>query len=171
MKKGVISFIALYFIVISPGFSQEKSRKELKEEKKIEKQKEVEALISSKVFTFVATNAYPQGARSVNLSTNPNFVNFSPDLMKGSMPFFGRAYSGGAYGGDGGIEFDASPEEFSIESKKDNYIVSVVVKGKNDTYRLNMTVTSSGSASLSVNSNNRSTISYQGSVGETNKKE
>jgi hypothetical protein len=90
--------------------------------------------------------------------------------MKGSMPFFGRAYSG-AYGGDGGIEFDAAPEEFSIESKKDNHIVSVVVKGKNDTYRLILTVTTSGSASLSINSNNRSSISYQGSIAATNNKE
>ena len=160
-----ISILAIIFsIILNPLFSQEKSKGELKEEKKIERQQQVEALVNSREFVFIAIKAQPQGSRSIDLTTNQGKVKFHPDLIESDMPFFGRAYSGAGYGGDSGMKFKGNPEEFTVVKKKKNYQVNAVVKGEHDTYKLFLSISISGSASLSINSNNRSSISYTGDI-------
>lgn len=160
-----ISILAIIFsIILNPLFSQEKSKRELKEEKKIERQQQVEALVNSREFVFIAIKAQPQGSRSIDLTTNRGTVKFHPDLIESDMPFFGRAYSGAGYGGDSGMKFKGNPEEFTVVKKKKNYQVNAVVKGEHDTYKLFLSISMSGSASLSINSNNRSSISYTGNI-------
>jgi hypothetical protein len=85
------------------------------------------------------------------------------------MPFFGRAFSGVGYSSDAGLNFEGKPEEFSIEKGKKNYQIRVVVKGNNDTYRLTLSVYFEGGATLYINSNNRSSISYSGTISEIKK--
>ncbi len=156
-----ISILAIIFsIILNPLFSQEKSKRALKEEKKIEKQQQVEALVNSKEFTFIAKKAQPQGSRSIDLSTNQGTVKFHPEMVESDMPFFGRAYSGAGYGGDSGMKFKGNPDEFTVVKKKNNYQVSAVVKGERDTYKLFLSISISGSASLSISSNNRSYIGF-----------
>jgi hypothetical protein len=167
IKKGILGF---FIVIISyNGFSQEKTKKQIKEEQKVEKQKQVEVLINSKMFAFTARNASPQGYKMIDLTTNPNYVKFQPDFIKSEMPFFGRAFSGVGYSSDAGLNFEGKPEEFSIEKGKKNYQIRVVVKGNNDTYRLTLSVYFEGGATLYINSNNRSSISYSGTISEIKK--
>lgn len=151
-------------MILTPAFPQEKSKKELKEEEKLQKQIQIETLINSKDFVFVAKYALPMGARQINLQTNPNYVKFNPDLMDGYMPFFGTATSGIGLGGDNTIKFKDKPESFNIEKKKKNFQIDAKVKGENDVYRLSLSVSFEGNSSLSIISNNRGTISYQGEI-------
>jgi hypothetical protein len=92
MKTKLSLLIVVIFLTMNSGFSQEKTKKELKEERKLEKQKQTEAMINAKEFVFVARTANPTGMRSVNLTTNPNFVKFQPEMIESEMPFFGRSY-------------------------------------------------------------------------------
>jgi hypothetical protein len=161
--KNLVIVLFLLFLG-SSVFSQEKTKKQLKEERKLEKQKQTALLVDSKDFVFIADKALPQGYKTIDLTTNPNYVKFQPDFIKSEMPFFGRAYSGSGYGGDGGLDFEGKPEEFSIEKGKNSYNIKAVVKGRNDTYTLSLSVFFEGSASLTINSNKRSTISYNGEI-------
>lgn len=161
--KNLVIVLFLLFLG-SSVFSQEKTKKQLKEERKLEKQKQTALLVDSKDFVFIADKALPQGYKTIDLTTNPNYVKFQPDFIKSEMPFFGRAYSGSGYGGDGGLDFEGKPEEFSIEKRKNSYNIKAVVKGRNDTYTLSLSVFFEGSASLTINSNKRSTISYNGEI-------
>jgi hypothetical protein len=170
MKTKVLYVLALCALITSPGFSQEKTKKELKEERKIEKQKQTEALVNSKEFIFSARTAMPQGGRSIDLTTNPGFVKFHPDLIESDMPYFGRVTGSAAYGGrDGGMKFKGKPEGYTVTAKKKGYQVNAEVKGENDTYRLSLSVSSEGSSSLSITSNNRSVISYNGEISAPEK--
>jgi hypothetical protein len=164
MKSKFSILLVLVSFMLPSAFSQEKSRKELKEEESLKKQAETEALVNSKDFVFVAKYALPMGFSQVDLTSNPNYVRFNPDLMDGYMPFFGTATSGIGMGGDNTIKFKDKPEEFNIEKKKKNFQIDAKVKGENDVYRLSISVQTEGSASLSIISNNRSTISYQGTI-------
>ena len=83
-------WLILLTLIPCTVFSQEKSKKELKEERKLEQQKKTEELVNSKTFVFTGTTAHPQGGRSVNLTTTPNFVKFSPDEIESDMPFYGQ---------------------------------------------------------------------------------
>jgi hypothetical protein len=164
MKAKILSSLFIILLIISPAFAQEKSKKEIKEEEKLQKQIQTETLINSKDFVFKARYALPMGARQIDLTSNPNYVKFNPDLFDGFMPFFGTATSGIGFGGDNGIKFKDKPETYTIEKMKKNFQIDAKVKGENDVYRLSLSVSFDGSASLSVISNNRSTISYQGEI-------
>ena len=160
---------ALLLIILScfPAlvFPQEKTSKELKAERELELQKQTEILVNSKDFVFVGSMAYPQGGRSVNLSTRPNAVKYHPELIESDMPYFGRVYSGAGYGGsDGGLNFSGKPDEFTITTKKKGFLIVAAVKGEGDSYRLTLDVGFDGNAMLTVVCNNRSTISYNGNI-------
>jgi len=170
MKTKVLFVLVMSVLITTTCFSQDKTKKELKAERKIEKQKQTEAMVNSKEFIFTARTAMPQGGRSVNLSTNPGSVNFHPDLIKSDMPYFGRVTGSVAYGGrDGGMKFEGKPEGYTVTVNKKGYQVSASVKGENDFYRLSLFVSKEGSASLSVTSNNRSVITYSGEISAPEK--
>jgi hypothetical protein len=160
-----ISILVLFFVIFAiSGFAQEKSRKQIKEEAKIEKQKQTETLVNSKTFVFNARMALPTGYKSVNLTTGGYNAKFSPELIDSYLPFYGKAYSGVGYGGDAGMKFSGKPEEFTLAKGKKNYIINAKVKGEKDTYRISLSVGFEGSATLSITSNNRSFISYNGEI-------
>jgi hypothetical protein len=161
MKTKISLLAILMSLVLTSAFSQEKSKKELKAEEKLQKQMQIEALVNSKDFVFVARYALPMGASQVDLTSNPNYAKFNPELMDGYMPFFGTATAGIGYGGDNTIKFKGKPESFK---NKKNFQVDAKVRGENDTYSLSLSVMFEGSASLSIISNNRSSISYQGEI-------
>jgi hypothetical protein len=171
MKTKISLLLVLFALITANGFSQEKTKKQLKEEKKLEKQKQTDDLISSKEFVFIARYANPMGMRSVNLTSNPNFVKFHPDLIDSYMPYFGRAYNAVGYGTDTGLKFKGKPEKFTVGKTKKNYEIDIEVKGESDSYKLYLQVGFEGSASLSITGNNRSSISYTGEISAPEKKE
>ena len=164
-----------FFIVLAvfaiKGISQEKSKKEVKAEKKLEQQKRIEELVASRTFVFVARTALPSGGRAIDLTTNPNYVNFYPELIDGNMPFFGRYFGGGGYGKNPGLIFKEKPEVFSVVKNKRNLQINAKVKGESDRYQLSLVVGFEGSASLIISSNKRSSITYQGTISAIEKRE
>jgi hypothetical protein len=164
MKARVSLFVLILSFVTTTVFSQDKTRIEVKQERKIEKQKQIEAIVNSKEFIFVAQTAFPSGMKPINLTLNRNYIKFHPDLIDSYMPFFGQAYSGIGYGTDTGLIIKGIPEKFTLEKKQKVFQISIVVKGGTDIFVLSLAIGSEGSASLSISSNNRSTISYQGEI-------
>jgi hypothetical protein len=162
-----IKFPLLFLVlslIINTGFSQEKTSKELRKERKIEDQNRIAALVNSKDFIFIASTALPMGFKSVNISGNSYYVKFHPDLIESIMPFFGKGYSAVAIGDDTGLRFTGKPEDFTLLKNKKNYQIEVVVKGTRDIYHLFLSLGFEGSGSLTITSNNRGTISYQGEI-------
>lgn len=169
MKTSILSFFLCFSMLI--GFAQEKTKKQIKEEQKLEKQKEIAALVDSKEFKFIGITAYPQGTRSIDLTTNSNFLKFEKDSIDSEMPFFGRAYSGVAYmGGNGGMHFKGKIENYSLIKDKKKYLIRAKISEKADTYDLLLTVFLEGNASLSINSFNKSPISYSGRIEKLREK-
>jgi len=162
MKTLIATFFFSFSIMV--GFAQEKTKKQIKEEQKAIKQKATEALVDSKEYEFVADMAYPQGGRSINMTTNANFLRFQKDTIHSEMPFFGRAYSGVAYSsGGGGLDFKGAIKDYSIKKGKKNYTIKANVKDS-DYYNIILTVYFGGDANLSITSTNRSPISYNGKI-------
>ena len=164
MKTKRIIGLLLCLFVFTVGYSQEKTRKQLRAESKIEKGKQISLLIDSKEFVFVGKRAFPQGFRSIDLTTNTNFIEFKPDLIKSEMPFFGTGYSGIGFGRDIGLKFEGKPLDFSIVRTKKSYELTARVRGEGDVFRITLSILDEGSATLTINSNNRSAISYYGEI-------
>ncbi|SHM11844.1 DUF4251 domain-containing protein [Flavobacterium saccharophilum] len=163
MKRKLSILLVLLCFISFPVLAQEKTKKELKAERELQKQKEIEALIDSKNFVFEGQKATPQGGRMLNLDYNTYFLKFNTEKTTCDLPFFGRAFSV-PYGGDGGIKFEGVPEDIKIEKKKKSYTVKATVKGKDDVYTLYFNIFFNGGASLSISSNNRASISYDGEI-------
>ncbi|WP_343707273.1 DUF4251 domain-containing protein [Flavobacterium sp.] len=156
----------LMFLLSIASFSvsaQEKTKKELKQERELKKQNEIKALIDSQNFVFEAQKATPQGGRLIQLDYNTYFLKFKTDNTTCDLPFFGRGYNVG-YNGDGGIKFEGKPENVKVETKKNNTILKATVRGKSDVYNLMFSIFYNGSTTLSVSSNNRGPISYDGII-------
>ncbi len=163
MKTRIVQLIVFLLIGLTPAMAQSTDRKTAKEQKKIEREKEIAVLVDSKKFEFRARRALPTGFKQMDLTTNPNFILFSPDSIVSEMPFFGRAYSV-PYGGDGGLKFDGKPEVYTIEKDKKFYMVDAKVKSKGDYFTINLSISFDGDATMSISSNSRSPISYYGEI-------
>jgi hypothetical protein len=171
MKTRISILVLILSLVVTTGFSQDKTRMESKKQKKLEKQKQIEAMVNTKEFVFVPQTALPSGMSPVNLSINQNYIKFQPDLIDSYMPFFGNAYSGVVYSTDKGLKFIGKPEIFTVERTNKAFQIDAVVKGETDNFRLSLSVGFEGSASLVISSNNRSSISYDGEISALEKAE
>lgn len=162
-KKVLLALLMM--IVLSSGFAQKMSKKALREKNKIEKQQQIDSLMNSREFVFVAIRALPMGGGSVDLTGNSNSVKFHPEKIESDMPFFGRAYSI-EYGGNGGLMFEGKPIEYKVVTLKESkgYDVDATVSVPRDSYKLSLYVSPDGSASLTINSNQRSSMSFNGNI-------
>jgi hypothetical protein len=164
MKSVTLIVIVLLSVITTKGFTQEKSKKQIKEEEKIEKQKQTEVLMNSKKFVFKAKSAMPSGSGSINLVNSTYNIVFQPEYFISYLPFYGTVYNGIGPGGDNGYKFKGKPEEFTITKGKKNYNINAVLKEDNDVYQISLSVNPTGGAILSINSNHRSSISYSGDI-------
>lgn len=161
--KSFILLVLCCFLSLAVK-AQEKSKKELRAERALQKQKETESLLNSKNFVFYAEKANPLGYRMIILDYNTYTIKVAEENVVCDLPFFGRGYNVAYGSSDGGIKFEGKPENITIEKKKKSYIVKMTVKGKDDVYNLLFTVFSDGGSNVSVTSNNRASISYDGEI-------
>ena len=167
MKTLVLSFFLSFSMLI--GFGQEKTKQQIKEEQKLAKQKKVEALVESKEYEFEGDMAYPQGGRSISLTTNQNYLRFKNDSIYSEMPYFGRAYGGLPYGGGAGLSFKGLIKKYSLTKGKKNFVIKGEVKDNSDNFSIILNVYYDGGASLTISSNNRDSINYRGEIQELKK--
>ncbi len=123
-----------------------------------------EVLLTSRAFVFVGTTALPLGLAPVDLGSNTNSMTFTPELIQSDMPYYGTGYSGMALGRDTGMRFSGKPEGFTVVKGKKGHEVEMAVKGETETYSISLSVGLNGTAVLSISSNNRGTIAYQGEI-------
>jgi hypothetical protein len=169
MKTKITLLVLVMLLGSFAVKGQISDRKAEKEKKRVEKEKEIADLVESKSFVFKANRAIPSTYKSMDLTTNPNFVRFSTDLIVSEMPFFGRAYSVSYGGSDSGLKFEGKPEIYTIEKKKKNYEVEAKIKGTGDSYTINLSISFEGSSTMTISSNNRSSISYNGEISAPEK--
>lgn len=156
--------VALVFSVPTMAQKLSKEEKAAKQEKAFQ---ETKALIESKHFQIDIDRVYPQSGHDVSRFNPKGKITITDSLAKGNLPFFGRAYSL-PYGEGGGIEFDGPIKEQSVKliekKKKKAVLYNFTVTGKNDTYQLSIEVAPGGGCTVNLASNNRTQISYSGTV-------
>lgn len=165
---AILSFVFFTFPV-SNLMAQTKTKKQLKADLRLEKQKQTKILVDSKEFVFKPTTMHSQGGRMININDTSYSIVFYPDSIKSHLPFFGRGYSGIEYGGGNGMRFEGKSTNYSMKKTKKAYVVKVNVKGERDFYSIMLSVYFEGSAYLTINSNNRSSISYNGEIKKDEK--
>ncbi len=143
-----------------------------KEDKKEARYQAVLELIESAQFEFIAKRANPPKVRSIDLTTNPNFLRVDKGSAHADIPYFGRSFSGGYSSSDGGIKFDGPFDTYDVQKneKKKRVIIKFKVKGTDDTYSCTLSMNSIDNVSLNVISNKKQSISYTGYIKDLKQK-
>ena len=124
----------------------------------------IETLLNSKNFEFIANTMIPMSGGTKNLVGSNYSITFTPEMIVSNMPFYGRAYSGMTLNRDKGMRFKGKPENFTVNKSDKDFEINAEVEGENDTYFISITVGNSSFATLTISSNDRGTISYQGEI-------
>lgn len=164
--KTVYLFLLLTFLV-SAGTSQAQKKADKIKKTEQEFQKTLE-LVNTNQFQVDIDRVHPQNGMDVNRFNPQGEIIIKDSVAKGSLPFFGRAYSL-PYGDDPGIKFDNRIQNLSVkinDRKKKNKTIlySFSVPTRNDVFQFQLEIAAGGNCSVNLNSNNRATISYSGKL-------
>jgi len=182
-----LKYILLIAGLLTGGMSmaqtQDSTKKTTRKERKAMKAEEVKKLLENKAFTFKAEFADPLGGTITNINGRPfnlspdgsgrivlnyNYdVRIKPDSVVSFLPYYGRVTMSAGYGTntDNGVQFTST--KFGYESKAGkNDFTTIVITPKDAKYtnRMILDVSSNGTATLQVLSNNKNAISYSGYI-------
>lgn len=123
-------------------------------------------LVNSREFEIENEWLMPLGGSMVNLIGNPNYIRFKGDSVEVFLPYYGVRHSGGGYGRDGGIHYKGPAKNLNIteDTAKNNILVNFEGKQAAENLEFFITLFPGGSATTSVRSSQRESISYRGDV-------
>ncbi|MEP7253114.1 MAG: DUF4251 domain-containing protein [Ginsengibacter sp.] len=125
---------------------------------------EVQNMVDAHQFKFVAETVNPLRGRFRTL-TSPYDVTVSRDTVTAYLPYYGRAYTAPLDPSEGGIKFTSTNFSYDVShSKSDKWNVLIKPGAGQDVRQLNFTIFSTGAATLSVNSNSKEPISFNGHI-------
>lgn len=137
---------------------------------------QVDEMINNQHFTFVARNVIPTedsrysprlmfpNASNLYQLTSRYDVRVTPDSVIAYLPFFGRAYTAPIDPSEGGIKFTSTKFSYKNSIRKKNYEIQINPSDTREAQTLYLTVSSSGYASLTVLSYNRTPITFNGDI-------
>jgi hypothetical protein len=158
-KQFSISFLLVAFILLtaSCGSTREKGRQ-------VNDFEDLQQLVESGNFKIENQWAIPLGGNQINLTTNINYIKFKGDSVELFLPYFGVRHAGGGYGRSGGMEINDLVENLEISENPSKETITVEFEGNQNNENLEFFIQlfANGNTSTSVNSSERSTISYRG---------
>ena len=150
-----ISFLMLFVIL-----SQSVQAQTRQENKKVE----VKRLIESKEYVFLAESATPLSGSVIRL-TSIYFLKINKDSLDSHLPYFGVAFRAPMGTTESPLSFTSTDFDYSMkESKKAGFQIKIRINNPSDPDLLMLSITSSGFATLTVNSMHRQPISFYGEL-------
>lgn len=118
-------------------------------------------------------NLLPFGSSTayINLSNLDNHIKIVKDSLQLYMPYYGEHHISKGYGTSGGFEFKGTPEKKSIhfQAKDSSYLLEYWLDTEEENLRIAIRLFSNKKSRFTINSSNRTTISYQGTWKTLNK--
>ncbi len=161
MKK--LLFFLMWFLIASGSAGAKESRREARKAREKERMEEVMQWIRNRELRFVARTAHPMGGETIHL-TSIYTLDIVNDSISAWLPFYGVAYRAEYGGGEGGIKFNEIARFIESRESKKGSDLSMEVPSHGEFYRLHLSVTHSGFATLVVSGSNRQSIHFSGIV-------
>lgn len=167
--KHINLYKSISFLVIFTLFTACLTKKE-----KAENLASINQAIAKNNFKFVPQQVMPQRA---SLIISPRllqldgtyYLKFKSDSLISYLPFFGESQQAEYGSRDTGLDFTTT--DFSVEKKEiknGGVLLTIIPNNQNRVRKLFLTISDSGTANLSVLSNNRDGISYSGVIEANN---
>ena len=133
-----------------------------------EKEAAVKNMIESKEYVFKAQTALPTTGRTRQLNSEFD-LKVSDDTLVSYLPYFGRAFSAPMNSSQGPLNFTSTDFDYKVSNrKKGGWDILIKPKDVNDPRQMALSVYDNGNASLTVTSNNRQPIAFNGYITGTN---
>ncbi|MFA6945029.1 MAG: DUF4251 domain-containing protein [Pedobacter sp.] len=131
---------------------------------KAQKLEQFRQLMESKVFVFVAQSATPASGSMIQLDSN-YYLKINKDSLESYLPYYGVAYQARFGSTDSPMQFESTDFDYtSTVTKNGNYDITIRMIDPKDPNQLNLSVSTSGYASLRVISMQRQAITFYGEV-------
>ena len=137
-------------------------------------------IVDAKSYVFVATSAIPLNTidisnvmskmngningGTINLTGNNYDLKIMPDSIISFLPYYGRSFTAPIGSVDSGIKFTSIDFTYEAVKTKKNWQVTIFIKDNKDSPKLNLYIGEGGYASLSVITNNKQSITYNGYI-------
>ena len=163
MKKLKILILIMLVTISGALNAQEKKSRKERQQEQVEK---VQKIIEAQDYNFIAKQAIPMSMQSINLTSQYDLC-VSNETVTAYLPYFGRAYTAPFNPAEGGIKFESKDFDYRLENaKKGGWIAHFAIKDAKRSINMILHISTSGSASLSVNDDSRQTITFNGYIGE-----
>ena len=163
--------LLILVLIVSAGLNAAKAQT-TKKEKQAAKEAAIKASVDAKNYTFEANYVLPQRGGGRALTSSDYDLKVTKDTIKSYLPYFGRAYFDVAYNSsEGGIKFTSTKFEYKVtEKKKGGWEIIIRPTDVRNLNTMTLSISTAGYASLSVSSNNRDYIMFDGYIKEPEKK-
>ena len=160
MKTKQLFLLAGLFLLIMSGCSSSRS---LTRDENSAKETTLHEAIEDREFRIDVNRMNTMGGGS-RMLTSPYSLEVKGDEVKSHLPFAGRAYNI-PYGGGSGLVFNSTVTDYkSSFNSKGKAIIEFKTRSENDQLVYRIVIFPNGSASIDVRSNNRQSISFNGTV-------
>lgn len=142
-----------------------------KSDKKAAKEAAIKKSIEARHYTFDANYVLPQRGGG-HVLTSEYDLRVTRDSVISFLPFFGRLYFDPPTGpNEGGIKFTSTKFSYDVkDKKKGGWEITIKPTDAKNINSLLLNISADGYASLSVTSNNRDFITFDGYLKEESKK-
>ncbi|MFI5156566.1 MAG: DUF4251 domain-containing protein [Chitinophagales bacterium] len=165
LLKSIFLFAALSFIA---GNSTALAQNNDKQQKAAAEATAMKNLIESQHYMFLAQTMMPQSGPTRPIST-PYDLRIRKDTLSADLPYIGRAFSSDYGSSDNALSFKTTSFTYTKnDGKNGGWDITIVPKGVRNVSKMFLKISSSGFASLSVQSNTRQSISYNGNIQPIN---
>lgn len=145
-------------------------------------------IVEAKTYTFVARSATPLNVQDINavMSRMPGNIQagtinldatyydltVTPDSIVAFLPYYGRSFTAPINPNDGGVKFNSKKFDYKQKKgRKRGWDIVIEPKDVRENFRLALNIGEEGSATLSLNSNEKQSITYQGYLKENENKQ
>jgi hypothetical protein len=125
----------------------------------------VKNMMDSQNFIFIPLSVNPTSARKMEVGP-PSNISISKDTIVSSLPYYGRGYASSLSPKD--VDFDFTSTKFSsiINNANNGWVISIKPKDQKYLQELYFKIHNNASASLTITSLDRSSVSFDGYIKE-----
>lgn len=120
--------------------------------------------VESVKYEFKARSASPLGGRTIQLTPGYYSLKIRKDTIESYLPYYGRAYTAPMSPDEGGIKFTSTDFDYGIKESKNGWEVTITTKDTPQKISMYLNIGKGGYGTLSVQDNNRQSISFYGTI-------
>ena len=165
MKRAVVTFVFFLFVFSFGSAQTREERKHAKQERIQNHYESAKEVVTNGQFTFRSNWMNTNGGKRILMDPGSGYLTINDNNANAYFPYFGVVRVATMYEG-GGIEFNDEMSDYEVKFNDDRKIITIEFKvsAKKEKYEVFIQLHKGLSGSVTVFSNKRDQISYDGII-------